>query len=586
MYVAVTGSGKYKVIQFREDIRVPGTNKKKTKVIKTIGNYEKMLEEDPDVISKLKEEALRITHENKMSKAPITLKVSSDEITSPEDVVKSFKFGHGLIKEIWKEMKLENYFLEKCDKRNAKSIEKALFYLTSHRCTNPLSIYSSASEQTFHAGLEPVGLDVMYKTLEVLSDQKEELIKHIADFFEKKTNRSGPEAYYDVTTYSFESTKWGELRLFGFSKDHKNNEVQVVMGLLLDNNGIPITYEIFPGNTMDQNTLKKSVENLKKLYKLDKITLVADRGLNSGNNLEYLCNGGHDFVISYTLKRSAQTFKQLVWEKTDWQEKKDETGEIIYKSKVIESVLEVKVPIKTENKENKRGRPKKYDKINIPVKIHLTWSKKRAEKDKSDRERILEKLKKRLDKPYQLKAAIKRGSNQYLQMEIDTEGWKLDDEKIIEASRYDGYYAIITNNLNLDTEKVSDIYNGLWKIEDSFRVLKTDLKARPVFVWSDEHIKGHFAMCFISLCIIRYFQYLLKEHKEKNISACKIMKALNEPTAIVQGSYPDNLITPIKLSQTYIDLSMILKRPLLKTNMTLTQFRACTKLDLSKNLKI
>ena len=89
--------------------------------------------------------------------------------------------------------------------------------------------------------------------------------------------------------------------MFGFSKNHKNNEVQVVMGLLIDNNGIPVTYELFPGNTMDQKTLKQSVDRLKKLYRLEKITVVADRGLNSGSNLEYLCAQGRDFVISYTL---------------------------------------------------------------------------------------------------------------------------------------------------------------------------------------------------------------------------------------------------------------------------------------------
>lgn len=97
--------------------------------------------------------------------------------------------------------------------------------------------------------------------------------------------------------------------MFGFSKDGKNNEVQVVMGLLIDSNGIPVTYELFPGNTMDQSTLIKSVDRLKQLYNLDKITVVADRGLNSGSNLEYLYSQNHDFVISYTLKNLLRNLK-------------------------------------------------------------------------------------------------------------------------------------------------------------------------------------------------------------------------------------------------------------------------------------
>lgn len=588
MYVAITGAGKAKVVQFREDTRIPGTNKKKTNVIKTIGNYEKMLAENPDIIAKLKAEAAEITKAKKESLAPLTLSLSSSNILSPEDVIPSFRFGHSIIKQLWTDMGFENFFVENCGKRNSEAIVQALFYLIAHRCLDPSSVLASADDQKNYAGILPLGKDVFYTTLDVLSEQKELIIKHLADFFERKTDRNSSEAYYDVTTYAFESTRWGELRMFGFSKDHKNNEVQVVMGLLIDNNGIPITYELFPGNTMDQNTLLKSVENLKNLYKLDKITIVADRGLNSGANLEYLCSKGHDFVISYTLKRSSKAFKELVWNEEGWKNTVNpETGEITFCSKVIEQVLEVKVPIDKEEilVEKKRGRPKKYKKENIPVKIHLTWSAKRAKKDRADRERILERLKKRLDKPYQLKAAIKRGCNQYLQMEIDTEDWKLNEEKIEEAARYDGYYAIITNNPELGTEEVSKIYRGLWKIEESFRVLKSDIRACPVFLWSDEHIKGHFAMCFISLCILRYTQYLFEKTEGKSISASLIMETIHEPLVLVQGKYPNNIVTPTKVSQMYLDIAKMFKLPPLQTNMTLTKFRSSTKLDLSINLK-
>lgn len=588
MYVAITGSGKSRVIQFREDTRIPGTSKKKTHVVKTLGNYERMLAEDPDIIAKLKAEAIEITKAKKESKAPITLDLSVKDIELSGDVVPSFRFGHALIKQLWSNMELDKFFVENCGKRNAEAVSQALFYLVAHRCADPSSIRASALEQESYAGINPLGFDVLYGVLDVLSNEKESIIQHLANFFEKKTNRQGPQAYYDVTTYAFESTRWGELRMFGFSKDHKNNEVQVVMGLLLDNNGIPITYELFPGNTMDQSTLTKSVEKLKELYKLDKITVVADRGLNSGKNLEYLYNGGHDFVISYTLKKSADAFKELVWNEEGWEETVDkETGEITFRSKIVKHNLEVKVPIDTNEliTIKKRGRPKKYTTENIPVNIHLTWSAKRAKKDRSDRERILERLKKRLDKPYQLKAAIKRGCNQFLEMEVDTKDWKLDEAKIEEAARYDGYYAIITNNLDLSTEEVSKTYGGLWKIEESFKVLKSDIRACPVFVWNDEHIKGHFGMCFISLCMLRYAQYLLEVEEEKSISANRIMESIQEPLALVQGEFPNNVVTPTQIPQTYLDLAKILKLPQLKTNMTLTKFRSCTKLNLTINLK-
>lgn len=588
MYIAITGSGKARVIQFREDTHIPGTRKKKIRVVKTIGNYERMLAEDPDIIEKLKEEAKALTAEKKASNKPLTIELSSQDIISRDDVTPSFRFGHALVKQLWQRMALDLFFREQCNKRNADAVERAIYYLAAHRLADPSSILFSSRDQENYAGLRPLGLDVFYQALNTLSQQKEAVIERLNRFFERNTNRHGPEAYYDVTTYAFESTKWGELRMFGFSKDHKNNEVQVVMGLLLDNNGIPITYELFPGNTMDQNTLTKAVERLKAKYRLKKIVIVADRGLNGGDNLEFLYREGHDFVISYTLKRSSQELKAMALDSDGWSMITDaKSGKIQSKSKILKQVLKVKIPMVTEESaaSKKRGRPRKYELIEIPVNIHLTWTDKRATKDKADRERMIEKLRKRLDKPYQLKADLKRGRNQYLKLDVDTDGCCLDEGKIAEAERYDGYYAVITNNLDYSTEEVSKIYGGLWQIEETFRVLKTDLRARPVFVWSDDHIQGHFMLCYLCLSLLRYSQYLLLHGKNERMSASNIMEAFSRPLAIVLGNYPNNVVTPTLIPESYLQLAEVLGLPPLKTNMTLTNFRTATKLDLSLNLK-
>lgn len=588
MYVAITGSGKARVIQFREDTHIPGTKKKKTRVVKTIGNYERMLAEDPIIIEKLKKEAKALTVEKRASQKPLTVELASQAITSPDDVTASYCFGHALVKQLWQRMGLDLFFPEQCNKRNADAVERAIYYLAAHRLSDPASILSSSRDQEHYAGLRPLGLDVFYQVLDTLSLNKDAVMKRLNRFFEKNTNRKGPEAYYDVTTYAFESTKWGELRMFGFSKDHKNNEVQVVMGLLLDNNGIPITYELFPGNTMDQNTLTRAVEKLKAKYRLEKIVVVADRGLNGGENLEFLCREGHDFVISYTLKRSSQELKAMALDLDGWSVTTDEkSGEMLGKSKILEQVLKVKVPKAEEESivAKKRGRPRKYDLVEIPVKIHLTWTAKRATKDKADRDRMIDKLKKRLDRPYQLKADLKRGRNQYLKLDVDTQSCCLDDYRIAEAEKYDGYYAVITNNLDYSTQEVSNIYGGLWQIEETFRVLKTDLQARPVFVWSDQHIQGHFMLCYLCLSILRYAQYLLLHEKNEKASARNIMDAFRSPLALILGTYPNNVVTPTCIPKVYLQLAEVLGLPALKTNMTLTNFRTATKLDLSINLK-
>ncbi len=387
------------------------------------------------------------------------------------------------------------------------------------------------------------------------------------------------------------------MRLFGFSKDHKNNEVQVVMGLLIDNNGIPITYELFPGNTMDQNTLVDSISKLKAVYGLEGITIVADRGMNANDNLLFLHGGGYHFVVSYTLKRSKQEFRDAVlndgtpWEVEHFDAK---TGQLTYASKVLKQTVDAKVELTAEEVEmlkiqrkleKKRGRCPKYRKEKIEANVHVTYSMKRADKDAGDRNRMIERLKSKLEDPGKLKAAMKRGGNQYLQMDMDTDGATLDEAKILDAARFDGYYAVVTDRLELTTDEVMAIYRGQWKIEESFRVLKTDLQARPVFVWTDGHIKGHFAMCYVSLCIIRYLQYYMQEKGMDVLSAEEIMKAICDPLVLLQGKYPKMVVTPTCVNQAYLDISRMLGMPDLKQNMTLTQFRASTKLDLDANLK-
>ena len=595
MYVTTSGIEKYRVVQFREDIRIPGTNKKKAKIIRTVGKYADLLAEDPDFYGKLKEEAKRLTKELKESERPLVIEADMKEVAASDDVTPSFLFGHAIIAQLWDIMGMDSFLEKNCTKRNAKEVRNAIYHLVAHRCSNPDSVRATAADQGRYAGVTPVGLDVFYSVLDVLSDLKEALVDHLCTFFRKKTSRKMDQVCYDVTTYAFESTKWGQLRLFGFSKAHKNNEVQVVMGLLIDSNGIPITYELFPGNTMDQNTLQKGVQDLGSRYGFTEITVVTDRGMNANDNLLFLHGNGYHFVISYTLKRSKQEFKDAVFnDETPWAVEKydDKSGQLYYASKVlkqsvcakVELTPEEVVALKAQRKlEKRRGRCPKYKQEKIDAYVHVTYSLKRANKDLGDRNRMLVRLKSKLETPGKLKAALMRGSNQYLQMEVVTDGAVLDERKIEQAAMFDGYYAVVTDREALTTEQVMSIYRGQWKIEESFRILKTDLQARPVFVWDDNHIKGHFAMCYISLSIIRYLQYLMQDNGMVVLSAEEIMGAISQPRALVQGQFPKSIVTPTEVPQSYIDIASMLKLPPLLTNMSMTRFRSATKLNLKEN---
>jgi len=393
-----------------------------------VGKYADLLAEDPDFYGKLKVEAKRLTKEQKESERPLRIEADMREIATADDVTPSFLFGHAIIAKLWENMGMNSFLEKNCNKRDTKEIRNAICHLFAYLCSNPDSVRATAADQGRYAGFTPVGLDVFYSVLDVLSDLKEPLVEHLCTFIRKKTSKKMDQVCYEVTSFAFESTRWGQLRLFGFSQAHKNNEVQVVMGLLIDSNGIPITYELFPGNTMDQNTLKDSLASLKVLHHLASITVVTDRGMNSNDNLLFLHGSGYHFVVSYTLKRSKQEFKDAVFnDETPWavEQYDDKTGQLTFASKILKQTLTAKVELSPEEVEvlkaqrkleKKRGRCPKYKEEKIDAYVHVTYSLKRANKDAGDRSRMLERLKAKIkiETPGKLKAALMRGSNQYL----------------------------------------------------------------------------------------------------------------------------------------------------------------------------
>lgn len=591
MYVTVSGSGKSKVIQFVEQHRIPNSKKKKTVVIETIGNYHELLAEDPEIMTKLKAEAKRRTAEKKVGKAPITIEISKQTITTSEDALPSYKIGHSLIYAVWRELELDKFFNKHLDHRYPDNVQEAIFTLVMHRIMNPKSIRATQNNLSNFVGLKLHHRDLYYQSLSLLDELTDKLIDHICDIFDKKAGERRPIALYDVTTYAFESVESGELRMFGFSKDNKNNEVQVVMGLLVDTNGLPISFQLFPGDTMDQSTLVDAVSDLKRRFKMDKIVIVADRGLNGKENLLFLSEEGHDYVIGYSLKKAPEAIKALALDINNWDEVTvDENGEVKFCSKDIDYEYEIKVEMTDEEKaeeralaakNKKRGRAKKYKTVILPVKIHITWDAKRANKDRKDRERVLEKVKKTLENPGNVKAQLKRGRNQYLDVDIKTDEVKLDEGRIASQQQYDGFYAIVTNQETFTTEQVVAIYNDLWQIEESFRILKTDLRARPVYVWKDSHVKGHFTLCYLSFCITRYIQYRHKKAKGTSISTEKICDAIYAPSILVHDQVPQRLI-PTNVTETYISLLELFEQPYLTTVMSANEFKKITKLDINR----
>jgi len=224
-------------------------------------------------------------------------------------------------------------------------------------------------------------------------------------------------------------------------------------------------------------------------------------------NLLSIAGRGYTYIVAARLRKMGEKVKEEIFS-DGYKETKD--GEIRYK--VIDHINRFKVDGKIHE---------------LPEKLIITYSEKRAKKDRADRERLIDKAKKLLEDKSRIKASNKRGGKRYLKEISQGVEWILDEEAIANDARFDGYYGLQTNETNLSVQEILDAYHALWKIEESFRIMKTTLEVGPIFHWTEPRIKGHFVMCFLAFLLERTLEFKLKSLREEGISPEKIRKALN-----------------------------------------------------------
>ena len=505
MIVQVYTNRGNKYVRVVHSYRDPETNKPKMKVIKNYGNLEKLLKQDKNFLEKLEKE---IKEKNERLKESTIDKIKKIETNNfeKEGLVRK-NYGYLVYEKIWQELGISRW-IKDIKTRSKIEIEEILKQLVFQRLLTPSSKKSAYDHRENYVDFRnDLILEDYYRVLDIIYDEKEKLEKHLNSTLKKKFNRELNVVLYDVTTYYFESVKKDEIKGFGFSKDNKVNQVQVVMGLLIDNNGIPVGYELYPGNTSEFSTLYPVIKNLKEKYKLKKVIVAADRGLNSGKNLLLLKELGLDYVMAYKLKGAKKEIKEKLFEDGYTIEK-----EIKYK--LIEHVKEIRVDGKAEK---------------IQDNLLLGYSEKRDKKDKADRQRLLDKADKLLNNPSMMKQELKKGGKKFIKVTKGNLDIELDVKQIEEAEKMDGFFAIEYSQKELTGSEVREIYGSLWKIEDSFRVLKTNLEARPIFVWSEKRIRAHFLICYLALVIERYLEKLLKDNNV-NLSTAKIQEAIRNTT--------------------------------------------------------
>lgn len=428
--------------------------------------------------------------------------VNSELMTiNPSDVSELSRVKWGCVqvyKKIWDMFDFETILNQAFKNRNIEfDVLNTIFLLILDRLISPSSKLKTYMNQHKYLGLKEVNINHVYRALDLLADQKELIEESLYKKNYSLFNMKIDVIFYDVTTFHFESQKQDTLKDFGFSKANKINEVQVVMGLLIDSEGRPIGFDLYPGNTFEGKTLEKSLDKIKNRFNINKVIIVADKGLNQKLNLKKIKEKGFDYIVSSKLKNMSKNLKEEALNLEEYQHiplPEEDNMTLKYKiinyTNQIEEIIEGK-KIKTLLEEN----------------IICTYSSKRANKDRMDRERAIEKAKDLINTPSKINN--KRGAKRYV--EADTTDYKLDTDKIKEDSRWDGIYGIQTSCKNLTPKDILEAYHQLWKIEECFRVMKTHLETRPVYHWSENRIIGHFVLCFIAFLLERTLEIELKK---------------------------------------------------------------------------
>jgi transposase len=488
-----------------QSYRDKSTKKPKSTTIRSLGYLDDLKKEYSDPIAFFNDEIVRMNGQKTMDLSPINFSISKGE-RIPKNSSNRKNFGYAPLSKIYHQLEIDAFLKNRQrhtkEEYDANSIMKLLVY---SRLLYPASKKKTyESRDTFFEKFE-FSLDDIYRCLSFFNMHKDALQLWLHEHIKKQYNRNTDLVYYDVTNYYFEIDEPDDLRKKGVSKEHRPDPI-VQMGLFMDTHGIPITYKLFPGNTPDKTTLIPALGEIQRDYSLGRIIVVADKGLTTGDNIWYILSAKNGYVLSYSVRGADKSFQDYVLDEKGYTDKGD--GFKI-KSRLYPREIHVTA---TNGKKIKKT---------VHEKQVIFYSPKYAFKAQQDRAAALTKARHLIQNPSKYNKSTSYGAAKYvknLTFDADTgeilesarQCLTFDEEKLREEEKFDGYYAIVTSEYKESDEKIIEMYRGLWKIEESFKVTKSDFESRPVYLSLKEHIEAHFLTCFVSLVIIRILEHRLK----------------------------------------------------------------------------
>jgi len=476
--------------------------KTKSKVIQSLGYLDELKKQYADPIAHFTQVAKAMTQEAIQGKEFVIRLNSNTQLEHASCNRKNY--GHIVFSKIYHELELDRFFNNKARhagfEYNANSIMKLLVFA---RLIYPGSKKSTHELKGRFFDILDFTLDDVYNSLSFFNRHAQECQRFMHERITEKYRRETDLLYYDVTNYYFETEHEDELRKKGYSKEHRRDPI-VQMGLSMDKQGVPLSYKLFKGNTHDSQTLMPVLAQIMKEYGAKRIVTVADKGLNSADNIVFNTALGHGYVFSQSVRGASAEMKAYILNEKDYKTIGDD-----YKRK--SRIIPVEVQYHLE--------PNKKAKMALDQKQVIFYSEKYAKRAKRKRAEVLQKAADLIANPAKYKRTTAQGAAGYISglsfdkktgEILDTgQALVLNEGKIRQEEAMDGYYAIVTSELDESDDKIIDMYRGLWRIEESFKITKSVVEARPVYVYKPEHINAHFLVCFIALTLARLVELQL-----------------------------------------------------------------------------
>ena len=556
MFIDLNKNNGKDYLRLVESVRVTNKNGYKVsqkKTILNIGPLDRFDDGEPDYIGRLRKSfrggnplipALRPYCEGK--KEAETYRFAINE-GSPDCFGHPKLFSHILMERILEELGLNTFF------SSYKGFTKLQYdvygfakLLIFGRLLNPASKYATVrqNEDYYEPILNDFNPDNVYDTLDFIADNKDKIIRRMNTNLVKKAHRSPEIIYYDVTNFYFEIEEPDEdvldeegniiekgQRKMGVCKEERKLPI-VQMGLFMDDEGIPIAIETFPGNTLDHLTLRPALKKNVDGLDFSRFIMIADRGICNYQNLLHVLDAGNGYIVSKSLLKSTKKEREWTYDDEGYIAISDDFK---YKSRIVK-----------RNVKDEAG-----NKRTIEEQVVVYWSRKFQLRAERENKKFLDFLQKLQEHPenFRITAVQSKALRKFFKKECVNEktGEILDSSKIKAFVDFDkvaaykkslGYYQIVTSELTMDARKVVDKYHGLTQIEDQFRVMKGDLDTRPLYVRTPEHVTAHLLICMISLSMLRIIQKRMKDsgsvktdpdaYWSSGLSAARIQAALNK----------------------------------------------------------